>query len=64
MTNVTNCFSHRSPPRPPIERLALDDLWNLLSDEQRHRTLATLSGILVRQLDVPREEKEVPDERF
>jgi len=39
----------------------LDQLWSLLTDEQRQRTLATLSGILVRQLDAPRDDGEVRD---
>jgi hypothetical protein len=41
----------------------LDDLWNLLTDEQRQQTLATLSGIVLRQLDAPRGVQEVRDER-
>ncbi len=53
------------PPRPPIVApLALDHLWNLLTDEQRQRALATLSSIVLRQLDAPRDEKEVRDERL
>jgi len=38
-------------------------LWNLLTDEQRQRTLVTLSGIVVRQLDAPLNGREVHDER-
>ena len=34
---------------------------NLLTDEQRQRTLVTLSGIVVRQLDAPRDDGEVRD---
>jgi hypothetical protein len=43
--------------------LAIDRLWSLLTDEQRQRTLLTLSGIVLRQLDAPRNEPEVRDER-
>jgi hypothetical protein len=34
-----------------------------MTSEQRHRTLVTLSRILVRQLDAARDEREVHDER-
>jgi hypothetical protein len=44
--------------RPP----ALDQLWDRLTDQQRQRTLVTLSSIVMRQLDVPRSEQEVRDE--
>jgi hypothetical protein len=44
----------------PLER---SQLWSLLTDEQRHRTLATLSGIVVRQLGAPRDDQEVRNER-
>ena len=65
MTHVTKRRSRRSPPRPPIVApLALDQLWNLLTDKQRQRTLATLSSIVLRQLDASRDEKEVRDERL
>jgi hypothetical protein len=40
----------------------LDQLWNLLTSEQRRQALVTLSGIVIRQLDVPRDAKEVHDE--
>jgi hypothetical protein len=43
--------------------LAIDQLWNLLTDEQRQRTLRTLSGIVLRQLDAPPNDPEVRDER-
>jgi hypothetical protein len=43
--------------------LERNQLWSLLTDEQRHRTLATLSGIVVRQLDAARNEQEVRNER-
>jgi hypothetical protein len=42
--------------------LAIDHLWSLLTDEQRQRTLVTLSGIVLRQLDAPRHDPEVRDE--
>jgi hypothetical protein len=42
--------------------LAIDHLWGLLTDEQRQRTLVTLSGIVLRQLDAPRDDPEVRDE--
>jgi hypothetical protein len=38
-------------------------LWSRLTEEQRHKTLVTLSGIVVRQLAVPLDEREVHDER-
>jgi hypothetical protein len=42
--------------------LALDQLWSLLTDEQRQRTLTTLSGIVLRQLDAAHNDTEVRDE--
>jgi hypothetical protein len=42
--------------------LAIDRPWSLLTDEQRQRTLLTLSGIVLRQLDATRNELEVRDE--
>jgi len=42
--------------------LANDHLWNLLTDEQRQRTLVTLSGIVLRHLGAPRDDPEVHDE--
>jgi hypothetical protein len=64
VTHVRNRRTSRSPPRPHIVgRLSLDQLWNLLTDEQRQQTLATLSGIVLRQLDAPRGVQEVHDER-
>jgi hypothetical protein len=60
--HVTSCRSHCSPPRVPIVGPSrLDQLWSLLTDEQRQRTLRTLSGIVVRQLDAPRDDGEVHD---
>ena len=51
------------PPRTAIVRpSALDQLWNRLTDEQRQRTLVTLSSIVIRQLDAPRDDQEVRDE--
>jgi hypothetical protein len=41
----------------------LDQLWTLLTDEQRQRTLTTLSGIVLRQLDAPHDDTGVRDER-
>jgi hypothetical protein len=38
-------------------------LWDRLTDEQRQRTLVTLSSIVNRQLDAPRDDQEVRDER-
>jgi hypothetical protein len=43
--------------------MALDQLWNRLTEEQRQQTLATLSSIIVRHLDAPRDEREVRNER-
>jgi hypothetical protein len=64
VTNVKKCGNHRSPPRRRLVRpLERNQLWSQLTDEQRHRTLATLSGIVVRQLDAARNEQEVRNER-
>jgi hypothetical protein len=38
-------------------------LWSRLTEDQRQQTLATLSGIVVRQLAVPLDEQEVRNER-
>jgi hypothetical protein len=38
-------------------------LWSQLTDVQRQQTLATLSGIVARQLVAPLVEQEVPNER-
>ena len=52
-----------APPRPPVVgRVELVQLWSQLTDEQRQRTLVTLSGIVLRQLDAPRKDQEVRDE--
>ena len=62
VNHVTSCRSHSSPPRASvISPSGLDQLWGLLTDEQRQRTLVTLSGIVVRQLDAPRDDGEVRD---
>jgi hypothetical protein len=62
--HVTRIYSHRSPPRPSIVGpLVPSQLWNLLTDEQHQRTLVTLSGIVVRQLDAPLNSRGVHDER-
>jgi hypothetical protein len=45
-----------------IRPAALDHLWDRLTNEQRQRALATLSSIVIRQLDAPRDEQEVRDE--
>ena len=50
------------PRRQRLGSQALDQLWNLLTSDQRQRTLTTLSSIVVRLLDAPRNEKEVRDE--
>jgi hypothetical protein len=42
--------------------LEIDHLWSRLTDEQRQRTLVILSGIVVRQIDAPRNDPEVRDE--
>jgi hypothetical protein len=39
-------------------------LWDLLTEPQRQRTLVILSSIVVRQVDAPLDEQEVPDERM
>jgi hypothetical protein len=38
-------------------------LWSLLTDAQRQQTLATLSGIVARQLMAPHVEQEVSHEQ-
>ena len=62
VNHVTIWRSHCSPPRASVIRpLSLDQLWSRLTDEQRQRTLVTLSSIVVRQLDAPRDDAEVRD---
>ena len=62
--HVTSHRTHRSPPRLSVVKpAALDQLWSLLTDEQRQRTLITLCGIVLRQLDAPRDDQEVRDDR-
>ena len=64
VSHVTSCRSHCSPPRVPLVGPAtLDRLWSLLTEEQSQRTLVTLSGIVARQLDAPRDDGEVCDAR-
>jgi hypothetical protein len=41
----------------------LQPLWDRLTDEQRQRTLVALSSIVIRQLDAPRGDPGVRDER-
>jgi hypothetical protein len=41
----------------------LDQLWRLLTEEQRQRTLVTLCSIVARQFDAPRDDGEVRNER-
>jgi hypothetical protein len=41
---------------------AIDQLWDRLTDQQRQRTLVTLSSIVIRQLDAPRDDQEVRHE--
>jgi hypothetical protein len=61
--HVKRLRSLRSPPRPSVvSPSAIDQLWRLLTDEQRQRALVTLSGIVLRQLDAPRNDPEVRDE--
>jgi hypothetical protein len=38
-------------------------LWSRLTEDQRQQTLATLSGIVARQLVAPLDDREVPNER-
>jgi WD40 repeat protein len=46
--HVTSHRTHRSPPPLSVVRPgALDQLWSLLTDEQRQRTLITLCGIVL-----------------
>jgi hypothetical protein len=54
---------HRPPPRRSnVRPLPSDQLWHLLTDEQRQRTLITLTGVVLRQLDAPHNAQEVRDE--
>lgn len=63
VTNVKKRCRPCSPPRPAtVKPLASDHLWNLLTDEQRQRTLATLSSIVLRHIDAPRDDPEVHNE--
>jgi hypothetical protein len=63
VAHVTKRRSRCSPPRTAtVQPSALDHLWARLTDEQRQRTLATLSGVVIRQLDAPRDGPEVRDE--
>ncbi|HEY1599421.1 MAG TPA: hypothetical protein VGG64_07450 [Pirellulales bacterium] len=60
MVHAFRRYPRRSPPRPPADvPAAPDPLWRLLTDEQRRQTLSTLSRIVLRQLDAPRNESEV-----
>jgi hypothetical protein len=62
--HVTSHRTHRSPPHLSVVKpAALDQLWSLLTDEQRQRTLITLCGIVLRQLDAPHDDPEVRDDR-
>jgi len=62
VNHVTSYRSHCSPPRASVIGPAkLGQLWSRLTDEQRRRTLVTLSGIVARQLDAPRDDGEVRD---
>jgi hypothetical protein len=62
--HVTSHRTHRSPPRLPVVKpAALDQLWSLLTDEQRQRTLIALCGIVLRQFDAPHDDQEVRDDR-
>jgi len=63
-THVRRNRSYRSPPRLVLRRpVGLDQLWSQLTDAQRQQTLATLSGIVARQLVAPLVEEEVSNER-
>ena len=62
VNHVTSCRSHCSPARVSVILPSrLDQLWSLLTDEQRQKTLIALSGIVVRQLEAPRDDGEVRD---
>jgi hypothetical protein len=62
--HVTSHRTRRSPPRLSVVKpAALDQLWSLLTDEQRQRTLIILCGIVLRQLDAPHDDQEVRDDR-
>ena len=50
-------------PQPPTPvALPLNRLWEMLTDEDRRRTLATLSRIVARQLPPPLDDKGVTHE--
>lgn len=52
------------PPRRVCRgRVGLGHLWSQLTEDQRQQTLATLSSIVVRQLAVSLDEREVHNER-
>ena len=60
---VNHVRRHRSRYSPPrLEPPPIDQLWNRLTSDQRRRTLTTLSSLVVRLLDAPRNEKGVHDE--
>ena len=64
MFHVTRRHRQCSHPRAAIaKRLRIDQLWDLLTHEQRAKTLLALTAVVVRQLDVPPVEQEVRDER-
>jgi hypothetical protein len=61
--HVTSHRAHRSPPHlSVVKAAALDQLWSLLTDQQRQRTLITLCGIVLRQFDAPHDDQEVRDD--
>lgn len=51
------------PPDPSVtQRLSLQQLWAVLPDEQRRRTIQVLSQVVANQLQAPPNDKEVPHE--
>lgn len=50
-----------APSKPPAA-LYLNQLWKALADEDRRRTLTTLSQIVAKQLQPPPDAKEVEHE--
>ena len=41
------------PESPPKQRIALQQIWNVLREENRQQTLRVLSRIVAQQLHVP-----------
>jgi len=64
-THVQSQGWHSPPPprMPRGHRLPLKQLWNALPEENRHRILQTLSGVIRQHLRPPPERQEVDHDR-